>query len=245
MTAVKVTGKESRSAPYKYGIDSFKRWCDRHNYKLVVLDRELYDPKFMKPNFYRYFCFDLLEDSNIEYDQILLTDADAIIHPNCPDFFKLTNQQFTVTHTDGNYDWTTRSMENYSRSLFNNELFDLWNYFNAGFIVVNHTHKTLLSEFTKFYLNNYKDILCIQEKYKVGTDQPLINFFVHIIHKTPINILPYRYCMADLYNKNILDENLTFTKIKGIYQFNAIPNNIDNKLTYYWMEKTYKYLYEQ
>ncbi len=83
MTAVKVPGKESRSAPYKFGIESFKRWCEARDYKLVVLDQELYPNDVMKPNFYRYFCFDLLENSGIEYDQILLTDADAVIHPNC------------------------------------------------------------------------------------------------------------------------------------------------------------------
>jgi hypothetical protein len=245
MTTVKVYGKESRSAPYKYGIESFKKWCDARDYKLVVLDQELYSPDIMKPNFYRYFCFDLLENSNIEYDQVLLTDADAIIHPDCPDFFKLTNDQFTVTHTDGSYDWTVRSLENYAYELFDGKVFDLWKYFNAGFIVVNKSHRDLLKQFTNFYLENYKRIIHIQEKYKTGTDQPLINHFVHNVTKTPVNILPYRYCMADLYSKNLLNDNLLFTKIEGIYQFNAIPNNTENKLTYYWMEKTYNYFYGQ
>lgn len=244
MTAVTVPGKESRSAPYKYGIDSFKKWCDKRGYQLVVLDKPLFDPHMMKPNFYRYFCFELLDNSGIEYDQILLTDADAIIHPDCPDFFNMTKDKLTVTHTDGSYDWTTRSMENYAYALFNNEKFDIWQYFNAGFIVLNKSHRDLLKSFTNFYLDNYKKIIKVQDSFKVGTDQPLFNFFVHNIHKIPINILPYRYCMADMYNKNILDENLTFTKIKGIYQFNAIPDNIENKLTYYWMEKTFNKLYK-
>lgn len=243
MTAVSVPGKESRSAPYKYGIDSFKKWCDKRGYQLVVLDKQLFDPKMMKPNFYRYFCFELLENSGIEYNKILLTDADAIIHPDCPDFFEMTDDRLTVTHTDGSYDWTTRSMENYAYALFDNKPFNLWEYFNAGFILLNESHKKLLKSFTDFYLNNHNDILSVQENFKVGTDQPLFNFFVHNVHKVPINILPYRYCMADLYNKNILDEDLTFTKIKGIYQFNAIPNNVENRLTYYWMEKTYNHFY--
>ena len=78
MTAVKVPGKESRAAPYKYGIDSFKKWCDKRNHRLVVLEDPIFDASIMKPNFYRYFCFDLLENQGIEYDKILLTDADAI-----------------------------------------------------------------------------------------------------------------------------------------------------------------------
>ena len=57
--------------------------------------------------------------------------------------------------------------------------------------------------------------------------------------------MPYRFCMADLSNKNLLTDDLLYTNIKGIYQFNAIPNNVNDKLTYYWMEKTYNYFYEQ
>lgn len=242
MTAVKVPGKESRSAPYKFGIESFKRWCEARDYKLVVLDQELYPNDVMKPNFYRYFCFDLLENSGIEYDQILLTDADAVIHPNCPDFFKLTNRELTVTHTDGSYDWTIRSMENYAHEIFG-QIFDLWKYFNAGFIVLNKNHRELLKSFTNFYLENQEKIRFVQEKYKTGTDQPLINHFVHNVFNIPVNILPYRYCMADLHSKNLLADDLLFTSIEGIYQFNAIPNNIENKLTYHWMEKTYNKLY--
>ena len=36
MTAVKVPGMEERSEPYKYGINSFKSWCDKNNCELVV-----------------------------------------------------------------------------------------------------------------------------------------------------------------------------------------------------------------
>ena len=34
------------------------------------------------------------------------------------------------------------------------------------------------------------------------------------------------------------------TDIGWIYHFNCIPNNEKSKATYYWMEKTYKALYE-
>ena len=83
----------------------------------------------------------------------------------------------------------------------------------------------------------------MQETYHVGTDQPIVNFIVNLA-KTDMKFLPYQYCMADLYNKQILDEELTFTKvIPGIYQFNAIPNNNNAERTLYWMKKTYKHFY--
>ena len=59
-----------------------------------------------------------------------------------------------------------------------------------------------------------------------------------------MKFLPYQYCMADLFNKGLLDEELTMTKaMKGIYQFNAIPDNDGADRTLYWMEKTYNHLY--
>ena len=112
MTAVKVPGMEERSEPYKYGINSFKSWCDKNNCELVVLDELLHSNDVMRINYHRYYAFDILDNSGIEYDQILITDADAIIHPDCPNFFELTDRKYTVTMTDGSYDWVCRSLEN-------------------------------------------------------------------------------------------------------------------------------------
>ena len=84
----------------------------------------------------------------------------------------------------------------------------------------------------------------MQDSFGVGTDQPIINFIVNL-SDTKTKFLHYQYCMADLARKEILDDNMTFTKIlPGIYQFNAIPNNPNGEKTMYWMKKTYKELYE-
>ena len=43
--------------------------------------------------------------------------------------------------------------------------------------------------------------------------------------------------------KEILADDLLFTKVGWIYQYNAIPNNKDNQLTNYFMKKTYEHFY--
>ena len=243
ITAVNVPGMEYRSKPYKYGISSFKHWCEKNNCELVVLDELVHPHDVMKINYHRYYAFDILEQSGIDYDQILVTDADAIIHPDCPNFFELTDRKYTVTHADGSYDWVCRSLENYSKHVFNGKTFPLWNYFNAGFQIVNKEHRHIWDAMIKFYFNNKNLIQQMQETFKVGTDQPIINFMVNI-SDVDTKILPYQYCMVDLFLKEILDENLTFTKVMpGIYEFNSIPDNHDASKTLYWMEKTYKHLY--
>ena len=50
--------------------------------------------------------------------------------------------------------------------------------------------------------------------------------------------------MVDLWRKEILTDDLTFTKVMpGIYQFNAIPDNSGADKTLYWMKKTYEHFY--
>ena len=49
--------------------------------------------------------------------------------------------------------------------------------------------------------------------------------------------------MNDMNRKEVLAEDLVFTKVGWIYQFNCIPNNTDNNLTDYSMKKTYNYFY--
>ena len=38
----------------------------------------------------RYYLFDILDANDIKYDQILSVDADTIVHPDCPNFFEMT-----------------------------------------------------------------------------------------------------------------------------------------------------------
>ena len=84
----------------------------------------------------------------------------------------------------------------------------------------------------------------MQSNFAVGTDQPLINYIVNL-SGMDMKFLHYQYCMADLDRKEILDDDMTFTKVfKGIYQFNAIPDNEGAKKTMYWMKRTYEELYE-
>ena len=82
MVACVIPGMENRSKPYKYGIDSWKIWCDKNECGFFVLDEPLFDNNDMKVNYHRYYCYELLEANNIKYDQILITDADSIIHHN-------------------------------------------------------------------------------------------------------------------------------------------------------------------
>ena len=71
----------------------------------------------MKVTWQRFYLFDILEQNEIDYDQILLVDADTIVHPDCPNFFELTNHEYSAVVNNGSFEWVKRSVEARIRNL--------------------------------------------------------------------------------------------------------------------------------
>ena len=239
--------KDYNSDCFKYGIQSFKNWASKHeDVEVVVLDELLYPHEDMKVNFQRYYVFDILDHNNIEYDQVLISDVDCIIHPDCPNFFELTDHKYTVVRSVGSVDWILRSYEKYSKHLFGNKKFPYYNYFNAGFQIVNKEHRFIYDQLKEMYWSNKELILELMNTYGVGTDQPIINFLANLSGKD-MKFLPYEFCMTDLFRLEAIGDDMLFANNwKGIYQFNCLPSKDGKALmgdVAYWMERTYKYLY--
>jgi len=232
-----------RSSPYNYSIDSWKHWCKNNNFDLFVLEDRVYEKEIMNPNWHKLLVFDLLEHNEIDYDQILIVDADTIVHPDCPNFFDISEYKFCAVPNYGSYDWVIRGMEIYSKYVFEGFMFDWWEHFNSGFMIINKKHKSLFKEILDFYLNNQELLVGLQEKFGVGTDQPVINFFIQK-NKVDLNLLPYKYNMMEMYMKEIVTHDLLFTKIGHVYHFNAgLPKVTDEREDLYWMRATYEHLY--
>ena len=229
--------KQGRSQPYQYAVDSWSTWCDNNNCELFVLTERIYPESYMNANWHKLFIFQLLEANGIDYDQILIVDADTIIHPDAPNVFELTDNKFCAVHNFGSYDWVCRSIENYKKHLFPKVDIPLFEYFNSGVIICNKSHKEFYQKIINYYLDNQKNITTLQNTYHVGTDQPILNFFIQK-DKIDYKQLGYEWNMQNMQRFEILDNELTFTKIGWIYHFNGIPDDTRN----YIMNKTNKYL---
>ena len=229
------TKKPGRNTPYQYSVKSWKQWCVKNNSELFVLTDRIYPEDYMNANWHKLFVFQLLESNDIDYDQVLIVDADTMVHPDAPNIFNETDNKFCVVHNYGSYDWVCRSIENYKKHLFPDVDVPLFEYFNSGVIICNKEHKEFYEKIIKFYLDNRDNIVKLQDTYGVGTDQPVLNFFVqkeNIDYKQ----LGYEWNMQDMNRFEILDEELTFTKIGWIYHFNGMSDDIRNHI----MEKTNK-----
>jgi len=233
----------TRRLPYKYSIESWKVWCSKNNCELFVMNDLLLPKEEMAICWQRYYLFNILDANKIDYDQILMVDADTIVHPECPNFFEMTDRKMCGVHNEGSYDWIIRSIENYGKYFFKGHVLDFWKYIDCGFVIVNETHRNFYMQVVDFYNENAELLREVESKWHAGTDQTPVNFLIEK-HQVDFKWLPYEFNMCDMTRKELLTDDLLFTKWGWIYQYNSIPNNTEDKLTYYWMKKTYEYLYE-
>tara|TARA_Y100001963_G_scaffold29745_1_gene40474 strand:+ start:5734 stop:6507 length:774 start_codon:yes stop_codon:yes gene_type:complete len=244
---------DGRNNSYHYSVKSWKAWCDKNDCELLVWEDLLYPVEYMKITWQRYYLFDILDSNDIEYDQILMVDADTIVHPECPNFFEITDGKYCGVMNNGDYEWVLRSIGEFGDELFDGMRIKPWNYINGGFQIVNKNHKKFFETMKKFYDINSKQILGAIEKIRAGTDQTILNFMLHK-EEIDIKILPNHYNLQDLFRKNtiVIDkeiqhwmiDRLYFLDAGWVYHFNAIPPNIMNRDVSYWMTRTYEELYK-
>ncbi len=234
---------ETRSDPYEFAVKAWGKWCDKNDCELFVLNEEVLPHSEMPVSWQRYYVFDLLEANEIEYDQVMYVDADTIPHPDCPNVFEMSDRKFCFVHNEGSYDWILRSIENYSKYFFDGYMIPWHHYFDSGMMIFNKNHKEFFQEIINFFHTNRENLLKVEGEWHTGTDQTPVNFLTHMLD-VDYKKLPYEFNMCDLHRKELLDNRMLFTNIGWIYQYNSIPNNVDDKLTFHWMEKTYKHLWE-
>ena len=239
MIAVKKDGQLKKE--YEYSIKSWKHWCDKNDCELFLLEEPVVDMEEMHIIWQRYFLFDIFDANEIDCNQVLMVDADTIVHPDSPNFFNETDDKYCLVHDDGSYDWILRGMEHYKKYVFKEEWFDFWEYGNSGFQIINKKHRPFFDEMRKFYFSNKETIQSIQSNWGIGTDQTPLNFMLRK-HDVEMKLLPYKYNMTCMNKREIIGEDMLHTKLGHIMHFNGLPEK--DKTVPYWMEKTYKYLFE-
>ena len=57
-----------------------------------------------------------------------MVDADTIVHPDCPNFFEMTEHKLCGAQFDGSWDWVLRGIENYSKYMFDGYMMPWYEY---------------------------------------------------------------------------------------------------------------------
>jgi hypothetical protein len=226
-----------------YSKQAWQYWCDKHGYELVIYDTpSIKDTSKFRITVQRWFdIFDFLDERNIEYNQIAMIDACYIPKWDCPDFFKLTDDKFTVTHEFDNLKWVYESIQGY-KHMFNDYDLNIFNYFNASFAIFNKSHSMILDEFKRVYLENHDKFIEIQSTLRRGTDQTPFNYVVWM-NEVDVNFLPLEYRVSHLPRKDLLsynwqlneDKTPFFIKYGCIWGFSGFDKTLrDNLMKETW-----------
>ena len=125
-------------------------------------------------------------------------------------------------------------------NIFNDQWFDFWEYGNSGFQIVNKKHRPFFDSMRKLYFEHQQTIQAIQTNYGIGTDQTPLNFMLRK-HNIGLKLLPWKYNMTCMPKREVLGEDMLHTRMGYVMHFNGLPEK--DKSVPYWMEKTYKELY--
>jgi hypothetical protein len=252
VTAQSSIGHSNRHQGYEYGINSWKAWAEKNGHEVYIMSELLCSESHMLITWQRWKVLDILEYNGIEYNQVLVVDADSIVHPDCPDFFELTDNQFTSVLTDGDYEWVNRAINGYSKMFWNKEFcIPSYEFFQTGFVIISKKHKWFFDKVFDFYEKNREKIIESYDMLLTGSDITLMNC-MRKEFDLELNLLPRQFGMMDIVRKNLFyhhpkcywEDSLTNLYNSGwVYQFNAIPHNDMGRDRTYWMRRVYEELF--
>jgi hypothetical protein len=193
----------------EYSKKTWKYWCNKHN----VIFYEYSTPAIKdtgkhKVTWQRWFdVFEQIENANIDYRKILVTDGSIMVKWNMPNIFDLVSDELQAFKSLENIKWINEGITGYSE-LFDNHPFDLKQYISCGFQIFTKKHKEFLSMLKEYYFANESIILNLQNNIvKRGTDQPVYNYLLQINNIKVNQDLPDSFWLMHMSRFNWLSYN--------------------------------------
>ena len=223
---------------------AWKFWCEKNDHELVIYDKCKRDnlDKY-RVTVQRWFdIHEFLEEKNIDYDKVLMVDANTLPRWDCPNFFDFAGDEICAGIETDNLKWVYQSVQGY-KNIFDDYNLNINHYINTGFVIFNKSHKKLFKEFEKFYIENIDEFIDLQtNKVKRGTCQTPLNYFIQM-NGMKLHILPPAYRLSHLPRKDLLahnwqlKEDMTpfFIKYGYIWVFSGFAKEQRNQL----MEQTW------
>jgi len=214
---------------------SWEYWCKKHDVIFFPMEKPIEEDltKFRINWQKAIYCFDILDDAGIDYDQIYLVDGMNIIKWDTPNVFELTNHKFTAWRDTDNLGWTYKSIVGYN-DFFDGYEFDKEKYFSSGLIIFNEQHKEVFQSFKKLYHDNVDKFVELQDKtVRKGTEQTPLNYWLQI-HDVEMNLdLPFSYKLCHIHRKDMFHHNWQlqedgtpfFIKYGHVWGFSGLPKD--------------------
>lgn len=229
----------SKQQKYQYCHESWRYWAKLNNAEVFILNKEIFKYEYMKPNWYKYYAFKLLDINDIEYDNICVVDSDTIINPKTPNFFNLSIDSILTVKNFGSLDWIFRSIEIYGELLFPNVKLSHWEYFNSGFMVFPKSMKSFVNSIVDdYYPQNCEEVRRIEKTFGIGNDQTIFNYLCKQ-NNIPISLLDTTYNIQDITRQQAINMDALY-RWGNIVHLNCWPQPNPG----FWMEKIWNYFKE-
>tara|TARA_B100000287_G_scaffold323286_1_gene307292 strand:+ start:2574 stop:3299 length:726 start_codon:yes stop_codon:yes gene_type:complete len=209
-------------------IKGWEYWCNKNDCDFYVIDEPVVDVKDMAPHWQRYYIYDILDNQNIEYDNILYVDADAMVKWDAPNFFEMSNGNLGVVKDFASYEWVWNGIKGY-KQLFPTIDYDWNDYFCTSFLMSNKKHKQFYQDIISFYFKNQDKIQDLQyNTLKKGFDQTPVNYLTKL-HNIELQYLPKQCHMGNLPQKYIL-QNGIFIEMGYTWGFNGMSDEEKDRI---------------
>mgnify|MGYP001329419346 CR=1 FL=1 len=239
---------------YEYSRKSWEYWCEKNDVLFVPFENPVEkDFTRFRPQWQKcLYVFDELERLEIDYDQIALIDSSAIVRWDCPNFFELTNHEFTAWRDDDNLRWVHDSIEGY-KNIFDGFELDITKYINSGFMIFNKKHKTFFKDLKNMYLEKQDDFIKLQDEVvRKGNDQTPVNYLLQMSGIDVKLDLPFTFNLRHINRKEMfnynwqLKEDATpfFIKYCYVWRFTGLPKDQRSEVmaqTWDYVEKYYTF----
>ena len=213
---------------------TWEYWCKKHDVIFFPMEKPINDDLVnYRINWQKsIYCFDLLDEAGIDYDQIFLVDASCMVKWNMPNVFELTDHKFTAWRETDNLNWVYDSIKGYE-DFFSCEI-NKDDYFSSGVIIFNKSHKDIFLGFKELYHRHVDDFVEFQDKLvRKGTEQTPLNYWLQMSHVDMNLDLPFSYKLTHIHRKEMfhhnwqLNEDTTpfFIKYGKNWVFNGIPKD--------------------
>jgi hypothetical protein len=217
-----MTGKVDISCE-PYCVNTWKYWCNKNNVDLIILKESLSDTSYMKPTWQRWYIWDILENSEMEYEKVTLVDVDTMIRWDSPNFFnEISISEIGVCSDNDNINWVKQSIDGY-KQLFPDTKLDWTEYFNCGFVVMGNHCKSLCKKIINFWEENQEKLVSLQNNLRKGTDQTPVNYIVK--QSSDVKYLNKKWNLTHLNRKEILN-NFMFIDCGYIWHFNGFDKSM-------------------
>jgi hypothetical protein len=220
----------------QYSLNTWKRYCEKHGIELFILRDALCDTEMMRPTWQRWYVYDILKANNIDYKQVALIDIDTMVHPDTPDIFKLSNNQYTGVIDDLSVEWIYNSVVGYKKFFPDVDL--QWDkYINNGVLILpEDTGEQFAKMVTDFYNENQEELRNMQHRtLRKGSDQTPVNYMAKKFYGDKINYLSKKFNMTHLVASHAFDDN-AYIKCSYIWHFNGF----DRSLREGYMKRTWE-----